>query len=62
MIIATIILLLAGFGCFAGFMFFMGYWEFHDVALRDDQPSCSVAYWFLEPEDMFIVRLNKTYF
>lgn len=30
MIIATIILLLAGFGCFAGFMFIMGYWEFHD--------------------------------
>lgn len=30
-----------------------------DVALRDDQPICSVAYWFMEPEDLFIVRLIK---
>lgn len=27
---ALLILYLAVFGCFTGFMFVMGYWEFHD--------------------------------
>ena len=30
MLLAVLILILAEFGCFAGFMFVMGYWEFHD--------------------------------
>ena len=30
MIIALLVLIAAEFGCFTGFMFVMGYWEFHN--------------------------------
>ena len=33
-----------------------------DVAMTDDQPKCSVVYWFQEPKDLFIVRLIKRLF